>query len=199
MPGFYGTRHRAAMGLAERSDALVVTVSEQRGAVTLMQNRNFNRIDTREELSRLLEKLHRGPELTPWAQARRVLTTNLRLKLAALGLSALVWVIALFGTGTTVRSVTVPVEFSGVPQGMNITAQSPAEVDIQLRGNPFVMDSVSLNKLVANFDLSNARAGSLTLDVSAKTLGLPPGVHLERATPRTIFIRLTRRTSGAGP
>ncbi len=55
-----GTRHRAAIGMSELSDAVVVVVSEETGNISIACNgniqRNYNPISLREELNRLLIK-----------------------------------------------------------------------------------------------------------------------------------------------
>jgi diadenylate cyclase len=50
-----GTRHRAAIGLSENSDAVIVVVSEENGIISVVCNRTLKRNYKREELKKELE------------------------------------------------------------------------------------------------------------------------------------------------
>lgn len=50
----YGTRHRAAVGLSERTDALSLVVSEERGVISAVRNGEIKIISSAEELEKTL-------------------------------------------------------------------------------------------------------------------------------------------------
>ncbi len=57
-----GTRHRAALGLTEETDAVVIVVSEETGKISLTcEGKIYSRLES-DELKRLLEKLLAGED-----------------------------------------------------------------------------------------------------------------------------------------
>lgn len=117
--------------------------------------------------------------------------SNVPVKLAALGLAAAIWSTSFLSSGTTVRTVGVPVQFVNVPAGMDISA--PDRLEVQVRGRAWLMDSVSLTLLRASFNLRGAHAGPMNLKVEARNLNLPPGVVMENVEPGRIKVSLSQR------
>lgn len=190
----YGTRHRAAMGLAERSDALVIVVSEERGEVSLAHDREIDRLDTPDALAQRIRELRATPGATPAGRVRQALVGDLGLKAVAVAMAAVLWSLSFVVAGSAFRSFTVPVELRNVPRDMDIAQLSANAIEAQLRGSAWILDSVSFTTVVARFDLSGLTEGSHALVVGPSTLTLPPGLVLERAVPPRISVRLVRRT-----
>ena len=194
--GYYGTRHRAGMGLAERCDALVIVVSEERAEVTLLLGRNIRRLDDPGSLVRALGQLLDNDRKRPTKRIYQSLIANIGLKLGALGLAGLIWAMSFLAAGTTIRTVTLPIEFENVPVGMEIAEQTADSLEVQFRGSPWVIDSIGIGRLVARFDLSHLNAGWNTLQLAPATLDLPPGIVVDRVTPAKIRVRITSTKSG---
>ena len=65
-----GTRHRAAVGVSEISDALVVVVSEKTGNISLAENGYLTQNQTKDQLEEKLFSLYKAErtryDVFPW-------------------------------------------------------------------------------------------------------------------------------------
>ncbi len=87
-----GLRHTAALGLCERTDALCLAVSQERGVISVGRRGNLTPIDNLQDLHCLLEDFLReiAPR-TPRQSLLTFLTHNTREKALAVGMSVLLW------------------------------------------------------------------------------------------------------------
>lgn len=69
-----GTRHRAAVGLSEVSDAIIIVVSETTGTISMAENGYLTRFLTKEMLEEKLFSMHREHKFDfnlPWKRHKR--------------------------------------------------------------------------------------------------------------------------------
>lgn len=189
LPREWGTRHRAGMGLAERSDAVVIVASEERGDLTLMHDGTFQPIDGVEELVAGLKALVTAPAARP-SRARR--PGELLLQGVALALGLAIWGATFLVTGSVVRTRTVPIEFTRLVSGFRIVDQSVAFVQMRLHGSTWALDAIEDERLIVRADLRDAGEGVHSVDVGAPWPVLPPGIRVDDISPRQVTVRLAR-------
>ncbi len=193
IPQHFGTRHRAGLGLSERSDAAVVIVSEERGEVSLALARNLEKIDTVQELSAQLESLLSLParEEVHITLVKRIFG-NFWPKLATVALVFVCWVIITARQGEIV-SATAPVQFRSLPDALLVRSSSVEEVELQLKSFSSLIPLPKEGELVAEVDLSKSRVGTNTILFRKEDFKLPSGVAITRIKPASFRVTLERK------
>lgn len=192
LPRHLGTRHRAALGLAERSDALVLVVSEERGAVSLATAGELRQVASPAELIAALEGLVSPDTEQPRHSVAQRLFSNLLPKAAILLLVSVFWAMITTRQGQ-VMTVTAPVRLHGVPDGLVLVRSMPEEVDVQLKSQSLLTPAPSKLDLTADVDAAGIREGQAQLHIRNTDFNLPSGVTINAVTPSTIRVQSERK------
>ena len=190
LPSHFGTRHRAAVGMAEKSDALVVVVSEERQSVVAVRGTELTQVGSPEQLTRIL-KDHMGK-----VAGEEVPETAQRIRLAAAAAVSVLLVAGLWLSFTqgrdTLVELEVPVEYTKRAPGIEIVEASVNSVDLQLSGSGALIRSLRPDQVQVRLDLESAVAGTNEFTITNSDISLPPGIVLKTVDPRQVTVTLDR-------
>ena len=188
LPSKYGTRHRAALGLVETSDALVIIVSEESRVVSIARKGRISTVSSKENLEQLL-RAHMGIRLKA---KPGIMNESLEFSLAGI-LSVLIitgiWFSITRGQDI-LETFAVPVEFVNRSPQLEIMDTSVTSVELRLSGSRSIIGSIRPDQLRVAVDLSQAVNGSNNFPISGDNLSLPPGVTLSDVKPHIIEVSM---------
>lgn len=190
-----GTRHGAALGLSERSDALTIVVSEERGTVSIAEAGKLMEMSTASDLKEHLNKSLETafPATTP-SLSRRLFVQHASLKVLSFAIAVSAWFVLAYDPYTVQRTFAVPVEYRDLPEAVELDGTAPSEARVTLSGSERDFRFLDPGSLKIALDLSNVDVGFQEVVVAEPNIRLPSNVALYRIEPRVmrLYVRVRR-------
>ena len=192
VPQHLGTRHRAALGLSERSDAVIVVISEERGEITMVTAGTFHRMNTPAELIMALDDLLRSEKEKPHIPVRQRFFSNILPKAFILLAVCVFWALITTRQGN-ITTVTAPVRLHGVPDGIVLLNAVPEDVTVQIKAMSSLAPAPSKLDLTAEIDASGIADGISSLRVNHANIVVPSGMTITSISPSSIRVTAEKK------
>lgn len=190
--GARGTRHAAALGLAERCDALCLVVSEERGELSIARHGRLRTLGSPAQMHPELDTflgVHGGSSAPKGKRWRRETWSAL----AAIAIAAALWLIVVHGSLVTQRTFTVPVQLTDVPEELQVVATQPSNVTLTFAGTRRDLTLLGSGAVKLMLPLADAKAGGKVVTITALDVTFPPSLTLKAIEPSHVIIRLAAR------
>lgn len=187
-----GTRHSAALGLAELTDALCLVVSEERGRISVAKDATLTTLRDANELARVLaaELAARQPERSFRRTMRQLLFANWFARLASLAVVLGLWLLFVPGSRPAEQVLKMPVEVINLPVGASVDSIEPKEVQATFTGPQRAFALLAARDLAVTVDASSARPGQRTFPIAEENLRHPPSLSVQNLQPRRVKVTL---------
>ncbi|PKN57539.1 MAG: hypothetical protein CVU56_10455 [Deltaproteobacteria bacterium HGW-Deltaproteobacteria-14] len=193
----HGTRHAAALGLAELTDALCIVVSEERGTVSVARNGKLEKLADLAALEVILKAF--ADEIRPAApgdRLRRLRTHHPRQKLLAFGSALLLWAVFVYADKVVEHDFELPVAVVNVP------AETVADVEpdvVRVRVSATIGDFLwaDSDTMVVQADLAGATGGPIRARLELRPDSVPASFVVKGLDPILVEVQLSPQPAGS--
>ncbi len=194
-----GTRHSAALGLAELTDALCIVISEERGTISLARDGRLRQMNNLQELVGLLEEFLQ--EKYPSGGRKWMPVQFLRehwvAKVVAFSLALGFWYVFVPGSRVVQATYRIPVKIENLSPDLRLESIQPPEVSATFRGPRRSFYLFDPGKLKVTVDASLAELGRRTFQISERNVRYPKDLNLEELNPSTLKISVRKKAREA--
>jgi uncharacterized protein (TIGR00159 family) len=189
-----GTRHSAALGLAELCEALCVVVSEERGTVSVARNSKLRKLNELQELSVVVQDFF-SEEFPPAERQKaswQLVRKNWLAKTAATALAIGLWYLFVPGAKIVEVAYRVPVKIENLPSTLQIEALDPPEVTATFVGPRRSFYLLDAKQIQVSVDVSLAELGRRSFKLSEQNIRFPKELALSNLNPATVKLSVKK-------
>ena len=181
--GGSGTRHAAGLGLAERSDALCIVVSEERGEVRVAWRARLERVGTAAELRARLEAFVRrttgARRRESWLKRSLALSRERwREGIVAGLLASAFWLYSAPREELDRGFKVVPVVIDNLPEGYRVALIDPPAVEIEFEGRARDLMMAPTGGFQIHVDAEGVAGGNGALTIDPRDVEHPPELRI---------------------
>lgn len=191
---FGGLRHRAALGLSERSDAFVIVVSGETGSIDVARRGAWEHCADATELRKKLSAFSRAlpqqerPYFSDW------LKRDALLFCASFVIAGIAWGVFSPDFAQTQKDFTVSLEFRNVPAGYVVRDVVPRQSVLSLKGKTSDFASLAPQSLTVSVDLSSIKnAGWKTVPLNVSDAGAPINFTAVQLSPKNVQVHVVKQ------
>ncbi|MBN1471357.1 MAG: diadenylate cyclase [Syntrophaceae bacterium] len=192
--GNIGLRHTAALGLAERSDAMCIVVSEERGTISLAYLDNLTVIQNAAALHETLEQFfirnNPGKNSHP---ALNWLKENTLEKIIAIVMACFLWIAFGYQRDIVRRELIVPIEYKNIPKNWQIGETQVTDAKIILKGPEQAFRLLDERSLKLSLDLSGVVDRKQDFYLTANMINVPSRLTVADIIPSKIHIPVSKQ------
>ncbi len=191
----HGTRHAAALGLAERADALCIAISEERGTISLASNGEIEIVEGADQLAAsLLQFVSRNERdrgrLSGAAPTHRY--QRWAEGAVAVAMASTLWIVTVPGATVARETREIPVVVENMPVGYELAGVEPPMVEIGLQGRRRDLVLAGAGAIEVQIDALLVQLGRRTFAVSTEQVKHPDGLAITSIRPATVRLQVKR-------
>jgi len=191
--GISGLRHTAALGLSERSDAICIVVSEERGTISIAQREQIREVTSASALKGELESFYLSK--TPLGKPGPIslwLKENTKEKVIAIFLACVLWIIFGYQKESIYKDFNVPVEYINVPSEWFIEEPKIKEAKLMLAGPSQAFQLLNTEALKISLSLSQIQEGKQDIILTKEMIKTPSNINVVGIKPSRITVNASK-------
>jgi uncharacterized protein (TIGR00159 family) len=191
--GHLGTRHAAALGLAERTDALCIALSQERGTVSVAEKGRMKQLNNFTELHSVLEdfyqRIYPMKRSTPFVDFLKGHSIE---KITAVFIACGIWLA--FGHRPEIirRDFLIPIEYRNLAPNCIIEEPKSKEITITLSGSERIFNLFKQKDLKLSLDMSGVQEGENSFVLTKDLIQYPTGLSLVNIEPDEIRLKVSK-------